>query len=330
MNKDTQNSLFNTINNIVNKKEICEECITSDLAEYFEECLNVFEDKFQIQLSEEQEKQLIDIGLDYILNGKKAKTLDLNEDVNVLINENSPEEVFCYIVEFLGALATAGRAASSVASSVGTAPNAVGGLTDGQQAAKKMLRGKTTGNQPEEETASPFSITNSTIQQAIQGGMNPNSRLNYTNDQSFVSENAVNEADESYLSKLIRLGRKIESKQKEQSGKRKRRMGDTRTEGESTTDPLSPLNDAIRRAQSENPNTRLGSEFRDYLGESLKKKKKLFKIIFIDKGVKKKGTAVSHKGVTRIIHGKQTFKVFDENNRDVTSQFKSTGKSDKK
>jgi hypothetical protein len=42
----------------------------------------------------------------------------------------------------------------------------------------------------------------------------------------------------------------------------------------------------------------------------------------MDKGVKKKGTAVSHKGVMRIVHDKTHFKVYDENNRDVTSMFK--------
>jgi hypothetical protein len=62
----------------------------------------------------------------------------------------------------------------------------------------------------------------------------------------------------------------------------------------------------------------------------IKKKKKVFKIIFIDKGVKKKGTAVSHKGVMRIVSGKSSFKVFDEKNNDVTSQFKHGKKHTKK
>jgi hypothetical protein len=60
-----------------------------------------------------------------------------------------------------------------------------------------------------------------------------------------------------------------------------------------------------------------------------KHKKKLFKITFMDKGVKKRGTAVSHKGVMRIVSGKKHFKVYDERNRDVTSQF-SSGKKEKK
>ena len=61
-----------------------------------------------------------------------------------------------------------------------------------------------------------------------------------------------------------------------------------------------------------------------------KHKKKIFKISFMDKGVKKKGTAVSHKGVMRIVSGKTHFKVYDEKNRDVTSEFKSHKSSHKK
>jgi hypothetical protein len=46
----------------------------------------------------------------------------------------------------------------------------------------------------------------------------------------------------------------------------------------------------------------------------------------MDKGMKKKGTAVSHKGVMRIVSGKSNFKVYDEKNHDVTSQFRSAPK----
>lgn len=65
------------------------------------------------------------------------------------------------------------------------------------------------------------------------------------------------------------------------------------------------------------------SEEKSLTLSSKKHKKKVFKITFMDKGVKKRGTAVSHKGVMRIVSGKSTFKVYDENNRDVTTQFKS-------
>lgn len=71
--------------------------------------------------------------------------------------------------------------------------------------------------------------------------------------------------------------------------------------------------------------------YQGYMSEAVadpkkKHKKKVFKITFMDKGVKKRGTAVSHKGVMRIVSGKTWFKVYDENNRDVTTQFKSGGK----
>ena len=66
---------------------------------------------------------------------------------------------------------------------------------------------------------------------------------------------------------------------------------------------------------------------RPQLQESIMKhKKKLFKITFMDKGMKKKGTAVSHKGVMRIVSGKSNFKVYDEKNHDVTSQFRGAPK----
>lgn len=71
--------------------------------------------------------------------------------------------------------------------------------------------------------------------------------------------------------------------------------------------------------------------YQGYMSEAVadpkkKHKKKVFKITFMDKGVKRRGTAVSHKGVMRIVSGKTWFKVYDENNRDVTTQFKSGGK----
>lgn len=58
-----------------------------------------------------------------------------------------------------------------------------------------------------------------------------------------------------------------------------------------------------------------------------KHKKKVFKIVFMEGGAKKKGTAVSHKGVMRIISNKKHYKVYDEHNQDVTSRFR--GKSKK-
>jgi len=78
------------------------------------------------------------------------------------------------------------------------------------------------------------------------------------------------------------------------------------------------------------PNTRTINRYMSEENTPLKKhKKKVYKITFMDKGIKKKGTAVSHKGVMRIVSGKKHFKVYDERNRDVTSQF-SSGKKDNK
>lgn len=139
-----------------------------------------------------------------------------------------------------------------------------------------------------------------------------------------------------------------------QSGRRSKRRPDDDEGGEEdqadqagqplppSQDPTSTANYFSQNAQLHqqamqqvqvDPNSR---QINRYVNEEatqnqLKKhKKKVYKITFMDKGIKKKGTAVSHKGVMRIVSGKSHFKVYDERNRDVTSEFKSHGKKDKK
>lgn len=143
--------------------------------------------------------------------------------------------------------------------------------------------------------------------------------------------------------------------QQNSGGRRRRRMaddenagGDDQSDDQSgqslppSADPTSTANyfsqnaqlhqQAMQQVQAD-PNAR---NINRYVNEEatqnqLKKhKKKVYKITFMDKGIKKKGTAVSHKGVMRIVSGKSHFKVYDERNRDVTSEFKSHGKKDKK
>jgi len=306
MDTKTQ-SILNTVNSIVNKQTNKID-IYEQFANHLENSLNYFEEKFQIELTEEEENALINAAISHILNKQESKQIDLNESTIKLINENSPEEVFCYIVEWL-----AGAASMLAKIGKGAAVDAV----------KKNIKNgvQTSANEPvdnsnrDDDTTSPFSTMKAQIDVANQ--------LSQQQDPNFTGY--VSEAkDESYLAKLIRLGRTAKQSQN-RKGKR-RRMGDEgrQSEPESTTDPLSTLYLQQKAAElpQQDPN------FRDYLGEgTVKKKKKLFKIIFVDKGVKKKGTAVSHKGVMRIVHGKQVFKVFDENNRDVTSQFKSGKKN---
>lgn len=135
-------------------------------------------------------------------------------------------------------------------------------------------------------------------------------------------------------------------------GRRKKRMADDDEGGEEDPQagqPLSPSQDPTSTANYFSQNSQLhqqamqqvqvdpnSRQINRYVNEEVnqnqlkKHKKKVFKITFMDKGVKKKGTAVSHKGVMRIVSGKSHFKVYDERNRDVTSEFKGHGKKDKK
>ena len=106
----------------------------------------------------------------------------------------------------------------------------------------------------------------------------------------------------------------------EDTSKKKKKNKTTETPnygGTTTTDPYGIQMMTQQRAEQEVTALR----------ESIvKHKKKLFKITFTDKGMKKKGTAVSHKGVMRIVSGKSNFKVYDEKNHDVTSQFRGAPK----
>jgi hypothetical protein len=111
------------------------------------------------------------------------------------------------------------------------------------------------------------------------------------------------------LSKTKSSGEEEESQQND----------DDQRGAESTQDPYSlpyQIHMAALANTQADPNRR---NVTSYLSESevkqnpiKKHKKKLFKITFMDKGMKKRGTAVSHKGVMRIISGKSNFKVYDE------------------
>ena len=91
-------------------------------------------------------------------------------------------------------------------------------------------------------------------------------------------------------------------------------------EGETTSNPYALAGQLTAASMAE-----VGAQ-RSMQESIVTHKKKLFKITFMDKGMKKKGTAVSHKGVMRIVSGKSNFKVYDEKNHDVTSQFRTAPK----
>lgn len=111
-------------------------------------------------------------------------------------------------------------------------------------------------------------------------------------------------------------------------------VGTGQQDDPSTLNPYSSLSQLIQQAQQQSQRDPSTMQVSRYVNEetqnSLKKhKKKIFKITFMDGGVKRKGTAVSHKGVMRIVSGRSSFKVYDENNRDITSQFSSSKKHKK-
>jgi hypothetical protein len=324
MDKSIQRSLLNTVNQIVNKENICEEC---EYAHVVEQALNLFEDVFSITLTEAQEDQLIDIGLIHMLEDKKAEVVDLTEDISVIINKHEPHDVFSYIIEFVQAALPAIGAALSA----GTPQTAgvVGQATVGALSRKLNKNGQRTppfvgGRQQEpvkDVGEQPYDAWSAMVAKSKEEG--PASQVY---DQ-YVSMNENRSNTNPFPSR------------------KRRRLGDNRdsdtrssrnAQPNTNEDPWGQWSTLARQSQ-ELPN--LDVEFKDWVQNTLredtisvKKKKKLFKIIFIDKGVKKKGTAVSHKGAARIVAGKKFYKVFDEHNKDITAQFKKTSskKDDKK
>ena len=122
MNNSKQRSLLEAVNSIVNKPS--NDAIYAQLSEAICYSLQAFEDKMGVELTEEQEKLLTQIGFDQCMNRPTIKQIDLSEDVHTLINENSPEEVFSCIMEevlleflpmLMGLLGVGGAAAGGAA-----------------------------------------------------------------------------------------------------------------------------------------------------------------------------------------------------------------------
>jgi hypothetical protein len=270
MDKAIQNSLLETVNNIVNRVQLNEEQMYHLEANYtvvINEALNQFESMFNIRLDEEQVDALVELGCNHLLDGNEFKVINLNEEVDDIINENSPEEVFIYILE--GAIGS--MIGGSVGSAIGTAVlpgvgTAVGGAVGGIAGDMITGNGKKKKGSDEDDAA-----------------QDPN-RIEGT-------------------SNVWQMG-----------------IGTLGAEG--------------RAAVTQDPNSKY---YTGYVSEETvlrgKKKKKVFKIIVNENGVKKKTTAVSHKGAARIVAGKKNFVVFDQNNKNITSEFhsiKSHEKKDKK
>jgi hypothetical protein len=297
MNNSKQRSLLEAVNSIVNKPS--NDAIYAQLSEAICYSLQAFEDKMGVELTEEQEKLLTQIGFDQCMNRPTIKQIDLSEDVHTLINENTPEEVFSCIMEevllelaplLLGLLGIGGGAAAGGAAAGGLGAAA---LRAGTMAAAGEV-GRRVGKIGEKEVGENGIVKKKTLGEAT--APSPSTKL-----PPSVTQPAP------LAPKGNTPGQQPEEEEEE--------------EPRYQQDPYNPYSlSAQLTAQSM-------SDVRNPIQESVvKHKKKLFKITFMDKGMKKKGTAVSHKGVMRIVSGKSNFKVYDEKNHDVTSQFRGAPK----
>lgn len=298
-NKDIK-SMVSTIDEIVNKPNEKDIQITEHyLSELFLNTFEKFEELFNIQLTEEQQNIFVKIGITHLADNKKAKQIDLNEEIEKIIEQNTPEDVFLSLLEWAQAAATAAMVGLSLA----------GSAAQSAAAARNAMP----------STASPFDVYGlqrdkslaqlSGMDQSALVGSEPRPEENNLGEDGARELPPPNHPN--YIKALqgrIASGRDLT----DLFGRR------------SSIDP-NRIENIILRGKRPRP----GEDRRDIKENSeqlnefitLKKKKKVYKIIFVDKGQKKKGTAVSHKGVMRIISGKQSFKVFDEKNADVTSQF---------
>jgi len=299
MNNSKQRSLLEAVHSIVNKPS--NDAIYAQITEAICYSLQAFEDKMGVELTEEQEKLLTQIGFDQCMNRPAIKQIDLSEDVHTLINENSPEEVFSCIMEevllelaplLLGLLGMGGAAAGGAAAGgLGAAA-----LRAGTMAAAGEV-GRRVGKMGEKEVGENGIVKKKTLGEAA--APSPSTKLppSVTQPASLAPKgNTPGQQPEE----------EEESQQQQAQG------------GDETSNPYSLAGQITAQSMG---------DVRNPIQESIvKHKKKLFKITFMDKGMKKKGTAVSHKGVMRIVSGKSNFKVYDEKNHDVTSQFRGAPK----
>ena len=245
MNNSTR-QVLDTVLSIVNK----DQTTTDRATKLIFESICAFESLFE-PLTEEQEQYLIDLAISYMKNPISVN-VNLNESIDYLIENHSPQEVFIALLEM---------AAPPISPSIIKAPQVAidsaeeeeeGRQEETEEERKKRLEAEA---RADSNTLNPYGSSASQLQAAAAGVM------------------------------------------------------------------TQPGGNVINRSPMMNEENQT----------LLKKhKKKIFKISFMEKGEKKKGAAVSHKGVMRIVSGKSHFKVYDEKNRDVTSEFKSKIHSHKK
>ena len=277
MNNSKQQSLLVAVDSIVNKTN--NDALYAQITEAICYALQDFEDKMGVELTEEQEQLLAQIGFDQCMNRPAIKQIDLSEDVHTLINENSPEEVFsCLMEEVLLELAPFLLGLGATALRVGT-----------MAAASKV------GENLADRVVGESGRIKKKLSEAAPGGPAPLTSLPQGKTPGQL---------------------KKEQEEEEEEELQRRRQA----EGETTSNPYALAGQLTAASMAE-----VGAQ-RSMQESIVTHKKKLFKITFMDKGMKKKGTAVSHKGVMRIVSGKSNFKVYDEKNHDVTNQFRSAPK----
>ena len=244
MDTSNQKSILNVVNQIVNKQEPSFPEEFHVIAEQLEKTMNEFEEKFQVKLTEDQEDYLTEVGIARFMSETPVESIELSENIDELINEYEPVDVFKIMLEAnMSGMIARGRA---LRARLAKDPSKKSGNEDDEPIGS------------DEETANPYGFQYQNLAQA----------------QAAVAADPMQRIVRGYMS---------EEKVKD-----------------SSSNPLK------------------------------KHKKKIYKISFTEKGVRKKGTAVSHKGVMRIISGKDNFRIFDEKNRDVTSEFSGKKKHHKK
>lgn len=284
MDKSTQNSLINTVNSIVNTQSPEIQSLQEDLAAVILHSIDVFEESFDITVTPEEREILAELSVMHFFDRGEVKQIDLTEDVQTIMEHNTPEEVFIYILENVG-----GSLGGAAGQRIGSATGIPGGSYVGGAA------GSAAGEWAQDAAAN-----------AAGGGQQTPPQDPETDD----SGKQLTPAER----------RKLHAQQAELE--------------RTTTYQLGFLNSAIAQERAKTALDPNSLEWRGYvspqpMAEEVmhgKKKKKVFKVIFQKKGIKAKTTAVSHKGVARIISDKDTFKVFDEHNRDITQQFKKNSK----
>jgi hypothetical protein len=343
MNKKDINSLLNTVNSIVNPLTENElEIVSNTIIESIVD----FKTTFDLELTEEQIDTLSDIALDHITTGRNSKYVDLNEGVDALMDNNEPEEVFLAILESKLPIKEETRSAR------------IGAFLSGGQSGKKTKKKKDEDDESGvAKPAAPISTQTERVSKVLDS---EHDTQNIYGRYSGFTDSEQQQHKMAGLQDLVfqgYLGEQtpppppqnsgVQSPNKKSNDEEEEDNNDVptqnvdqfgqRTDTQSAYNRYSGMTD---QAHAEHlaalqaglvhqtlPPGMMEEEF--HTNSTKKHKKKLFKISFMDKGVKKKGTAVSHKGVMRIVHDKTHFKVYDENNRDVTSMFKHHSKDKK-